>query len=95
MGELCKLTLPLGHLQHSADQGADHPVQEGVRGDPVDEEAVARLPRRLLHNAYEAYMVALRRSEGPEVVYASHEVRRLFQQAEVQLAGDVYGPPSL
>src|SRR5918998_797426 len=77
------------HLEHRADERADHAVQEGVRRHPVDEQVAAPLPGGLAQDPLEADVVGPRRGEGPEVVGAPEEPCGLLQEAEVQLSGDV------
>src|ERR671916_759186 len=95
MAEVRELAPAARNLQHRADQGPDHPLQKGVRGDPVDEQAVAYLPRGLLHRAHEALVMALRRGKGAEVVLTLDQARRFVEQPEVQMTGDVYGSQPL
>src|SRR3712207_2514000 len=74
------------HLEHRADERADHAVEEGVRRHPVVEQVAAPLPGRLAQDPLEADVVGPRRGEGPEVVGPPEESCGTLQEAEVQLS---------
>src|SRR5829696_2479411 len=87
--ERCHLAPAVRYLEHRADQGADHAVQEGVRRHPVGQQVAALLPGGLGNDPLESDVVGPRRREGPEVVGAPDELCGALQKTEVQFPGHV------
>src|ERR687894_1952484 len=91
--EGCHLPPAVRHLEHRADQSADHAVEKGVGGYAVDEEVPAPLPEGLRHYPLEADVVGLRGGEGPEVVGSADEPRRALQEVQVEASSYVDRAP--